>query len=323
MSGRAIALDRKLNYNLIVLLFLICYFLLKGYATLHTNLAWATLGKSVMGDKSLLEGGSEAMESDSAIRLDATTIYFAEDCETASERLDQAIEFWPYNVVIKFFSGNAYYQCGHVDQAIARWHEAKAAPYFFQRCEQTWHQYYHRECQEAVCQDYLKDVVEYCEIAVAIDPSVALAFNYLGSAYTHLGQYSQAAQAFEEAIKQDDSIPGVYLRAGSAFERSGQLRLAEQYLRLAIEQAPTDARGYYGLGKLCLEQHRYAEAEEYLKEAIGLDDQQASYFLTLGDLYCSMRDIRQAEAAYRQSLNLLPSDAAITEKVEKVEDDCR
>lgn len=284
-------------------------------SSLGANLAWIKFSKSIIKMEPLSEPSSHFEFAPRFglrfLRLDAAAAFFYGDCETAGMLFDRAIEMSPSNAMLRFFAGNAYYECGNVDQAITHWRSAQASSYFYLQCEESLHQ------------NRNNDVLTQCGIVVDLDPNLALAFDYLGRAHARLRQNQLAIGFYEKAISLDESIPGLYLRAGGAYEQLGELEIAERYLRAAIEQAPMDSRGYYWLGRIYSKRGNYAEAEEYLKEAIRFDDQQPHYFVMLGDLYCATHNAQKAEANYRLAQSLQPDNANITEKIRGIEARCR
>jgi len=276
------------------------------------NLAWAVFCKSIPGESlPISKFFSEPMSDLTAIRLQAMTAYLSGDCETASVLFDRAAEMSPSDVMSYFFAGNAHHECGRDNQAVAHWQKAGAGPYLLQQCEKAWQQ------------ERFEDVLVQCEYAVEVDPSLALAFDYLGRANTRLRQYRRAVEFYEQAIALDDTVLYVHIHAAIAYKQLGELETAERYLLLGIERNPTYDGGYYLLGTLYLEQARYGEAEKYLLEAIRLNDRRAGSFLSLGDLYCATRSVKKAENSYHRAYDLAPNNTEIQEKLQNVNTTCR
>lgn len=280
------------------------------YSSAHSNLSWLMLNRSLLKNERafLKENNCSKLVLPSGFRTtDAAVGAHLVGCyQVAKELFDRTEELPPNDVVVQFFAGNTYYECDNIEQAMMHWRNAKAFSHFFSKC------------QESLRQNRYDDVLTQCEIAVELDPSCALAFDYLGRGHAFQHQDQLAVQFYEKALMLDNSIPGLYIRAGSAYERLGQLEIAQRYFLLAVEQTPVNARGYYLLGRVHLKQGNYVEAETFLRKAIQLDDQQAGYFLMLADTYCVMHDAQKAETYYRLAQNLAPTDSIIANKIRTV-----
>jgi tetratricopeptide (TPR) repeat protein len=294
------------------MLLIVVYLSPMGYGALRSNLAWVVMIDSVLADQAApLPPSFGASWPSSHIHLNGMRAYYAGDCAEAKELLERATTITPSNVVLHFFAGNAWYQCGSIDKALLHWRQAGAARHFLWRCEESFRQ------------ERLDAVLSQCQIALDIDPHLAWAFDLLGRANSRLRRFQQATEFYERSIALDNTNGSAYLNAATAYRRLGELQIAEQYYFAGIELKPTYAAGHYALGTLYFEQGNYVQAEKYLQEAIQLDDQNATFFVSLGDLYCVLRDPAAAETNYRRAYDLASNNQNILKKLQSVLTECR
>jgi Flp pilus assembly protein TadD len=71
-----------------------------------------------------------------------------------------------------------------------------------------------------------------------------------------MGDYRQAAQAYEELAELNPDEIGPYVMAGNAYEKAGDFKAAQERYRQALEIDPGNPRVVRALKKLEMNQHK-------------------------------------------------------------------
>ncbi|MBU2546912.1 MAG: tetratricopeptide repeat protein [Proteobacteria bacterium] len=90
----------------------------------------------------------------------------------------------------------------------------------------------------------------------------------MGQAYLDLGRYSEAVEAFEEAIKYDQWLPRAQSGLGLAYLRLGRPNEAGKALEKALSLDPHNDRTYYYLGESLLQDEDHERAEKMFRNLL-------------------------------------------------------
>ncbi|MFO1283982.1 MAG: tetratricopeptide repeat protein [Burkholderiales bacterium] len=115
------------------------------------------------------------------------------------------------------------------------------------------------------------EAVAALERAVALEPGNALFRAHLGAALTGAGRPGEAIVALEAAIALDPASPAAWIQLGSACQRSGDPDRAIGALERALELRPGDAAATNNLGNLYKETGRLVEAIACYERATAAD----------------------------------------------------
>ncbi|HEX6894032.1 MAG TPA: tetratricopeptide repeat protein [Bryobacteraceae bacterium] len=132
-----------------------------------------------------------------------------------------------------------------------------------------------------------------------------------GDAWLARGDSSEAASAYQEAVRlRPNSLAG-WLGLGNAFQQSSRLENASGAYTRATQSSPDDAGAWRKLGEVDAKLGRNAEALAALQKAAGLDDNGSETQYALGIVYSKPGgDASRAEAAFREAIRLQPDYAA-------------
>ena len=126
-------------------------------------------------------------------------------------------------------------------------------------------------------QDLVRKGVEMERRAVAIDPDLADAHMWLGTALLNLGQVDEAIVSIDEAIRLEPENGQAYQALGRAhWAGKGDFAAAIPAFRKAIELNPEAGYSYLQLGLLLAWEGKYEEAEAICRRAVELQDQYIS-----------------------------------------------
>jgi len=141
-----------------------------------------------------------------------------------------------------------------------------------------------------------------------LNPSDAIAVNFLGMVYAKQGRFAEAAKLFRAAIVLDPKFASPHLNLGAAEAQMGRLEDAEPHLRAAALMSPLDITPHNVLGKLYFDSGRLGEAEGQFRQSVNAEPNLAAYDY-LGYIYQRWRDWDRAERAFKAALALNDSDS--------------
>jgi len=155
------------------------------------------------------------------------------------------------------------------------------------------------------------------------DPSPEV-YNNLSFAYNHSGQFQEAVEASQQAIKllgetgeayklgfqeRNEIRSYAYKNLGNAYNGLQRYEEAANVLRKSSEIEPTNASAHFNLGLTLYNAGRYSEAIESYKQVIKLRPSLAQAYFNLGLTYVAIHDKTQATAQY-ETLKGLDSEMA-------------
>jgi tetratricopeptide (TPR) repeat protein len=122
------------------------------------------------------------------------------------------------------------------------------------------------------------EATEKFEEAVKLDPKNVNAYNGLGWAQFNTGKYDEAETSFKKTLELTPKFPAALNGLGQLYFAKRKYGQAEKYLLQAAPQAPA---AWYGLAKLYLLQGKYDEAAKWAKKAVasGESDESAKELL--------------------------------------------
>jgi tetratricopeptide (TPR) repeat protein len=156
----------------------------------------------------------------------------------------------------------------------------------------------------------------YYDLAIAsIESSVARGFvqkdsyEYIGQAWSQLGDYSKAIDAFLLALK-DDSSDLLLLTIGQTYYQMKRTSDAVDYLLRTLnktEDKEIEERARFLLGGIYLDGGELFKAEEQFTAIVKVDPRSADAHYNLGEVYAKMNEPVRARAEWRNALIIDPS----------------
>ena len=157
-------------------------------------------------------------------------------------------------------------------------------------------------------------VAEYGEYPMAVkefeaipapDRDFAAVLN-LGMARSRLGQFKEARQAYEQALKLDSSSPEPYLRLGLDCSANGNANEAVSWISRAHEKASGRTDITYALAEQLIRVGNFERARDLLSSALQSQPNEAMLLEALGDLYSRQNHIQDAITTYLRCLESNP-----------------
>ncbi|MBS0266601.1 MAG: tetratricopeptide repeat protein [Planctomycetes bacterium] len=112
---------------------------------------------------------------------------------------------------------------------------------------------------------------EHYEQAIRLDPSHSQSHNNLGSVYRQLGRWNAAIEQYREALRVSPADARAHNNLGSLLLARDELDAAREELRRALELHPEFPEAEYNLGALALKQQDFPTAREHFERALALN----------------------------------------------------
>jgi len=151
--------------------------------------------------------------------------------------------------------------------------------------------------------DYQQAIEQYDE-AIRLDPQYADAYFNRGRAYSYLGQHEQSKEDLDEAIRLNPQHAMAYNNRGIAYGQLGQYERAIEDFDEAIRLDSQDAKAYNYRGVAYGQLGQYERAIQDLDEAIRLNPQEAGSYDIRGTLYQSLGEDELAERDFQKGIGL-------------------
>ena len=248
-------------------------------------------------------------------------------------------------VALRLYRGNAYYNLGEYQQAIADYDKAielrpdlagtyhnRGIVYEYNIRGQRYGKdaqldraianydkaiklksdfteaYYNRGVIYAHKGDYDLAIADF-DKAIELRPDYAEAYNNRGAAYGHKGEYDQAIADCNKAIELRPDYVGAYINRGSAYCHKGEYDLAIVDFDKAIHLKPDYAKTYYNQGVAYTNKCEYDLAIIDFDRAIELRPDYAEAYNNRGAAYCEKGEYDLAVADYDRAIKLRPDFA--------------
>lgn len=151
-----------------------------------------------------------------------------------------------------------------------------------------------------------------CNQALLLNPGLVEVHVALGNLYRHRGEYEEAEREYQRAIVMNPKLETAYYGLAKTYEAQDRLDEAEGLLKYAVDLEP----GYWGthlaLGNYYLDFGQPAEAIQPFTRVTELNPEYALGFNSLGAALYNSGNLTAGEAAYLKSLEIAPSEFALS-----------
>ncbi len=168
--------------------------------------------------------------------------------------------------------------------------------------ESYWHKYEITHDSE-----WMSKATGACQKSVSLAVDAPVGYTCLGLVYNATGQYEQAIEQFQRALKLDPNNDDVYRGLAFGYEHVKRFDEAEATYRRAIAMRPQYASGYNWLGRFLHERGRYAEAIEVFRQSTELAPDSFRGYYNLGGAYTSAGKYDDAVAPLQKSISIRPT----------------
>ncbi len=197
-----------------------------------------------------------------------------------------------------------------LDRAEALFNEAVAADPSFAKAQAGLCEVFLARFELSNAPRHHEQAREYCEKALALEPSLVEVRVALGDLYRHAGDYDAAESEFLAVLDENEKSPQALIGLAAAYEVQDRLVEAESALKRAIRQQPGSWKTHLRLGGFLFRQWRYNEALPFFEQVVALSPDNARVRTYIGSVQIIQGDLQAAEEAFRASLELASSRGA-------------
>ncbi|GEM_PF-6467968 len=165
----------------------------------------------------------------------------------------------------------------------------------------------------------LDKALRFYRRVVALDPTDAYAYNFMGRIYLEQGNYSKAIECFMQAINLNGNHVWAFYNAGIAYKKWGVFEEAERYLMQALDRGYVPA--VISLLELYLEMEKYESIPKLLKYSRKVSSYHYWHYL-LGKYYYLTGDEVKARREFTKAVILNNEDEySYSRLIERLYDD--
>ena len=153
--------------------------------------------------------------------------------------------------------------------------------------------------------------------AEATNPQEARSFLEKGKLLYHNDQDTEAAEAFQQAIKLDPTLAEAHFRLGLALESLNKADDAEKEYKFAVEsykkyfendENQKDAEAHYDLGQTYAGLQQFSDAIREYRQAVKIRDNDPDIYYDLGVAHTKLAQYSEAANAFSKSLEIDPEN---------------
>jgi tetratricopeptide (TPR) repeat protein len=162
---------------------------------------------------------------------------------------------------------------------------------------------------EALQAGFLKDAVDWLQVAVAIDDELANAWVNLGVAYRRIGALDKAEMAYKKSLEADPRVYSAYQNLAALFRLQGREEEARGF-ETALDNSPNrNPYTYLNLGDISLRNGQLADAERFYRRAVNLGGDNPDCLAALGQAAVAIGDLKTARRMLKKAQKLDGSNA--------------
>jgi tetratricopeptide (TPR) repeat protein len=151
-----------------------------------------------------------------------------------------------------------------------------------------------------------QEAIEQFERALRLKPDDADAHNNFGTALLRQGRVEDAIRHYEQVVQLEPNNAQAYFNLGVALERAGKLQNAIDQYRRALQIEPESAETHANLGNALFETGKLQEAIDQYQEALRIKPDYADAHNNLGGTLFRLGRVSEAVAHFEQALRLAP-----------------
>jgi tetratricopeptide (TPR) repeat protein len=147
------------------------------------------------------------------------------------------------------------------------------------------------------------------KMTIARNPDCWMAHDSLGNSFKEKGQFYEAVNQYQEAIRLNPNYPGAYYNRGIAYTKLGQYQLAIESYNEAIRRTPDNAFYYNNRGSAYYKLGQYQHAFDDFSQAIRFKPDYANAYYNRGVAYSRSDQYPLAIEDFNKAIQLTPDNA--------------
>ncbi len=159
----------------------------------------------------------------------------------------------------------------------------------------------------ALMQQAPQEAIHYLARAIAIDPTIPLAYRSLGEVYLSLGEKAATRWLWQKALELEPGHPETHLALGRLYLQQRDFWKAREHLQSARSGMPYDWRAHYHLAQLSFLFGFVSEAISHCEAGLSFRPDRTDLRLLLADAVAQTANWERAIELYEQVLNHDPS----------------
>lgn len=154
-----------------------------------------------------------------------------------------------------------------------------------------------------------RDLLKLSQQEIKRNPANAAGWFNVGIASANLKQYSQAIDAYREAIRNQAEYADAWHHLGVAYANLEEYADAIQAYEDALFMRPDNAGAWFDLGNVYYDLKRYAYAIHAYRQALRIDRENPKAWYSLGVTYDELKLYDESAEAYRETVRIQPENA--------------
>jgi protein O-mannosyl-transferase len=208
------------------------------------------------------------------------------------------------NFFARYGLGNALFQEGKVDEAIAQYQKAlQINPNYAETCNNLGN--------ALLEQGKVNEAIEYLQKALQINPDNVEACGNLGNALLHQGKVDEAIEHLRKAVQINPHSANAHDILGNALLQKGNVDGAIAQYHAALQINPLYSEACYNLGNALLQQGKASEAIAQYQKALQINPNYANARNNLGTALSRQGNAAEAIAQYQKALQIQPDKVEV------------
>jgi tetratricopeptide (TPR) repeat protein len=226
-----------------------------------------------------------------------------EKYEEAINLFNKAVDVRPYLYEAWYYRGNALYNLGRYEEAIASYEHVAIKSYLYE----TW---YYRGNALYILGRYKEAIASY-EQSVAIKPYLYEAWYYRGDCLNNLDQQEKAIASYNRALAIKPDYLDAYFHRGDSLYILGRYEEAIASYDKVVAIEPDNHDAYLNLGDALYILGRYEEAIASYDKAVAINPDDYYAYLNRGNSLDDLGRYEEAIASYDKAVAIKPDDHAV------------
>ena len=169
----------------------------------------------------------------------------------------------------------------------------------------AWHNLGHAH----TCLGEYEEAAKAFEYAFIIDPTFEFAYRDCAEVLIETGQYAQALEIYEEAVRRFKVDEDYQLKMGFCYENMGMYADARNNYKKALRSNPNSDTLYYRIGKSYLQEDNLKPAKYFLKKALEKNTRNEFYACDLANIHYLLEEYTEAGYYFERAVEIAPEES--------------
>jgi tetratricopeptide (TPR) repeat protein len=169
----------------------------------------------------------------------------------------------------------------------------------------AWHNLGHAH----TCLGEYEEAAKAFEYAFIIDPSFEFAYRDCAEVLIETGQFAQALEIYEEALRRFKMDEDYLLKMGFCYENMGMFADARNKYKKALRSNANNDTLYYRIGKCYLQEDNLKPAKYFLKKALEKNERNEFYACDLANIHYRLDEYTEAAHYFERAVEIAPEES--------------